>query len=160
VSVVFLSNRGGATGGTKEAASGFNLETSQYMGIDAVKKLRLHYNINKVIVFPRLESPDSRNHTIATAALPLPLHYPVLHLLLLLPLLETKLATAALSSSPLSSPSPPHSPALQHHLFSIWFLFTAGNSQGSRVTTTDNHSEGIVESVQSGHPCGTRILTL
>jgi len=50
--VLCLSNRGGATGGSREVASGFNLETSQYMGIDAVKKLRLHYNINKVI-FPQ-----------------------------------------------------------------------------------------------------------
>lgn len=30
------------------AASKFDMESSKYMGIDAVKKLRLHYNINKV----------------------------------------------------------------------------------------------------------------
>ena len=30
------------------AASGFDVESSKYMGIDAVKKLQLQYNINKV----------------------------------------------------------------------------------------------------------------
>ena len=30
------------------AASGFDVESSKYMGIDAIKKLRLQYNINKV----------------------------------------------------------------------------------------------------------------
>ena len=35
-------------GGRMIAASKFDMESSKYMGIDAVKKLRLHYNINKV----------------------------------------------------------------------------------------------------------------
>lgn len=32
----------------KQTPSNFELESSQYMGIDAVKKLRLHYTINRV----------------------------------------------------------------------------------------------------------------
>lgn len=41
--------RSGAVGGRMVvAASGFDVESSKYMGIDAVKKLRLQYNINKV----------------------------------------------------------------------------------------------------------------
>ena len=32
----------------KQGPSGFELESSQYMGIDAVKKLKTHYTINRV----------------------------------------------------------------------------------------------------------------
>ena len=32
----------------KKGASNLELESSHYMGIDAVKKLRMHYNVNKV----------------------------------------------------------------------------------------------------------------
>lgn len=33
----------------KKGPSNFELESSHYMGIDAVKKLRMHYNVNKVL---------------------------------------------------------------------------------------------------------------
>lgn len=33
----------------KKGTSSFELDTSHTMGIDAVKKLRMHYNVNKVI---------------------------------------------------------------------------------------------------------------
>ena len=32
----------------KQGPSGFELENSEYMGIDAVKKLKTHYTINRV----------------------------------------------------------------------------------------------------------------
>ena len=32
----------------KKGPSSFELDSSHYMGIDAVKKLRMHYNVNKV----------------------------------------------------------------------------------------------------------------
>ena len=32
----------------KKGPSSFDLDSSHYMGIDAVKKLRMHYNVNKV----------------------------------------------------------------------------------------------------------------
>lgn len=32
----------------KKGPSNFELDNSHYMGIDAVKKLRMHYNVNKV----------------------------------------------------------------------------------------------------------------
>ena len=32
----------------KKGPSNFELDSSHYMGIDAVKKLRMHYNVNKV----------------------------------------------------------------------------------------------------------------
>ena len=34
----------------KKGPSNFELESSHYMGIDAVKKLRMHYNVNKVYI--------------------------------------------------------------------------------------------------------------
>ena len=40
----------------KQTPSNFELETSQYMGLDAVKKLRLHYTINRV----RYAEPSQR----------------------------------------------------------------------------------------------------
>lgn len=33
----------------KKGPSSFELDSSHYMGIDAVKKLRMHYNVNKVL---------------------------------------------------------------------------------------------------------------
>lgn len=33
---------------SKKGPSSFELDSSHYMGIDAVKKLRMHYNVNKV----------------------------------------------------------------------------------------------------------------
>ncbi len=36
------------TGARNQGPSNFQLESSQYMGIDAVKKLRTHYIINRV----------------------------------------------------------------------------------------------------------------
>lgn len=34
----------------RKGPSNFELESSHYMGIDAVKKLRMHYNVNKVLL--------------------------------------------------------------------------------------------------------------
>jgi hypothetical protein len=34
----------------QKGPSNFELDSSHYMGIDAVKKLRMHYNVNKVLI--------------------------------------------------------------------------------------------------------------
>ena len=119
------------------AASKFDMESSKYMGIDAVKKLRLHYNINKVgelsispsfflfLIFPpSFSSPVSLPHFVLLSVLP--------SSLFLFLLLSHK----------------PFSPlTLSYH-----FLLIAGNRQRSRITASDCHSEGItVHTTQHKH---------
>ena len=131
-------SRSGAMGGRMVAASEFDMESSKYMGIDAVKKLRLHFNINKVgelsispsfFLFPHrlfLFCLFLLLHTFFSLSLP--------HLILLSVLPSFSFHFLLLSLKPFSP--------LPLSFIPYRFLFIAGNCPRSRIAAADNHSEG------------------
>ena len=47
-SIAFTTSTAQPSTRKQKGPSSFELDSSHYMGIDAVKKLRMHYNVNKV----------------------------------------------------------------------------------------------------------------